>query len=83
MNYIDVKVTRWNRFFFAEQSNMEGLAKLIQEDRIEEVIDDKLGFTEGTSLPETEERITPDDNGGRSTIEVYANNELIWQNGNS
>jgi hypothetical protein len=62
---------------------MEGLAKLIQEDGIEEVIDDKLGLTDAHSLPETEENITPAENSGRSTIEVYANNELIWKNGNS
>jgi hypothetical protein len=81
MNYIDVKVTIWNRLHFSEESNMKGIADLIQESGIDEVIDDQLGFAESTPLYETEKRITSDENDQQSTIEVYAEGNLIWENG--
>lgn len=79
-NYIDVKVTVWNRLHFSEESNMQGIVDLIKEDGLDEVIDDKLGFIESETLFDTEERITPADNGNQSTIEVYADGTEIWTN---
>lgn len=54
-NYIDVKVTVWNRLHFSGQSNMQGIADLIKEDGLDEIIDDKLGFIESETLYDTEE----------------------------
>lgn len=79
-NYIDVKVTVWNRLHFSEQSNMQGIADLIKEDGLEEVIDDNLGFIESETLYDTEEKLTPADNDNQATIEVYADDTEIWTN---
>lgn len=79
-NYIDVKITVWNRFHFAEQANMTGLVDLIKENGLDEVIDDKLGFTESEILFDTEERLNPSDNDNQATIEVYADAKQIWNN---
>lgn len=49
-NYIDVKITVWNRLHFPDQSNMKGIADLIKEDGLNEVIDDKLCFPESETL---------------------------------
>lgn len=79
-NYIDVKVTVWNRLHFAEEANMQGIADLIKEDGLDEVIDDKVGFLESETLFDTEERIEPKDNEGQATIVVYQDSNEIWTN---
>ena len=79
-NYIDVKVTVWNRLHFADEANMKGIAELIKEDGLEQVIDEKLGFVESESLYDTEEKLTPSDNGNEATIEVYENGKEVWNN---
>ncbi|MEP7376814.1 MAG: hypothetical protein ABI675_25675 [Chitinophagaceae bacterium] len=79
-NYIDVKVTIWNRLHFADESNMSGLTELIRESGLEEVIDEKLGFLESETLYDTEAKLTPEQNEGQATIEVYANKEIVWDN---
>ncbi len=79
-NYIDVKMTGWHRFYFTEEANMKGLVDLIQENGLDEVIDDQLGFVASESLIDTEERMNPADNDGEATIEVYDGNTEIWNN---
>lgn len=59
---------------------MKGLVDLIKENRLDEVIDDKLGFLESETLYDTEEKLTPADNGNQATIEVYADSKEIWTN---
>lgn len=81
MNYIDVKITVWNRLAFSNDSDMTALVKEIEQYGLDEVIDDAKGFIECETLYDTEEQLTPDDNGKASTIEVYQNKELIWENG--
>lgn len=79
-NYIDVKVTVWNRLHFTDESNMTGLADIIMENGLDEVIDDKLGFLESETLYDTEEKLSPEQNDQQPTIEVYANKEIVWDN---
>ena len=79
-NYIDVKVTVWNRLHFADASNMAGLADIISENGLDDAIDDKLGFLESETLCETEQQLSPEQNEQQPTIEVYANKEIIWDN---
>lgn len=80
MNYVDIKVTIWNRLKFTDQSDMQQIINLIKNDGIESIADNALGFEESEILFNTEESIQPDQNGGASTIEVYQNGELSWQN---
>jgi len=79
-NYIDVKVTVWYRLHFNEYANMKGLADLIQESGLDEVIDEELGFVDSDILHETQVRLTPADNDGQPTIEVYADGKEVWNN---
>ena len=79
-NYIDVKVTVWNRLHFADKSNMAGLADIIMENGLDDAIDDKLGFLESETLYDTEEKLNPEQNDQQPTIEVYANKEMVWDN---
>jgi hypothetical protein len=79
-NYIDIKVTVWNRLHFADESNMAGIADLIKEEGLDEVIDDKLGFLQSETLYDTEEKLKPSGNDGQATIEVYENGKEIWNN---
>lgn len=81
MNYIDVKVTVWNRLVFSDATDMNALIKEIEQYGLDEVIDDAKGFMESETLYDTEEQLTPDENGQAATIEVYQNKELIWENG--
>ena len=81
MNYIDVKVTVWNRLVFSDDTNMNALIKEIEQYGLDEVIDDAKGFIETETLYYTEEQLTPSDNDKAATIEIYQNKELIWENG--
>lgn len=63
MNYIDVKVTVWNRLSFSDDTDMTALAKEIEQYGLDEVIDDAKGFIESSTLYDTEEQLIPDDNG--------------------
>lgn len=81
MNYIDIKVTVWNRLKFSDDADMLQLAKRVEQDGIEAIIDEALGFEVSEILFETEECINTGENGGCSTIEVFENDKLKWQNG--
>jgi hypothetical protein len=80
-NYIDVKVTVWNRFYFNEQTDMKKIADLVQENGMDEVINDELGFNSSEILFDTMEDMTPEENDGNSTIEIYAGDNPTWNNG--
>ena len=82
MNYVEVKVTVWNRLIFSDETNMVELARLIEQDGLEKVIDNDKGFIESETLFEMEEFILPENNEGLSTIEVFEHGELKWQNTN-
>lgn len=79
-NYIKVKVTVWYRLRFDQYANMQGIADLIQENGLDEVIDEKLGFVDSGILHETQVRLTPAGNDNQHTIEVYADDKEIWNN---
>ncbi len=79
-NYIEIKVIVWNRLHFDRYANMQGIADLVKENGIAEVMDEKLGFVESETLYDTEQRLAPAENNGEATIEVYENGKKIWTN---
>lgn len=79
-NYIKVKVTVWHKLHYAEQANMPGLADIIKDNGLDDVIDDKLGFLQSEILFDTETTLQPTNNDSRATIEVYADGKKIWTN---
>ena len=81
--YIDYKVTVWKRVHFNESTNPKKVIQVLEEGF--DVFDEELGFVEQETLYETVEAMTPEENGGWSTIEVYEEdndfiNNLIWSN---
>ncbi len=82
MKYIDVKVTIWNRIHFQEDADIQKAIAVIENEGIESVYDEALGFQEYSPMYETEENISPQDNEGNSTIEVYEDDKLLWENTN-
>lgn len=80
-NYVDVKVTVWNRLFFTDKTDMKKIAGIIDQDGLSEIISDECGFIRNETLYETDEYLTPEQNEEQSTIEVYADDKKIWNNG--
>ena len=83
--YIDYKVTVWKRVHFNENTDPKKVIQVLEEDGLGDVFDEELGFVEQETLYETVEAMTPEENGGCSTIEVYEEdndfiNNLIWSN---
>jgi hypothetical protein len=79
-NYVDVKVTVWNRLHFADDTSMEKILSILQKEGIDGITDEELGFKEYATLFESEEKISPEQNEGSATIELYENDTLKWDN---
>lgn len=83
--YIDYKATVWRRVHFNEDADSKKVIQVLEEYGLGGVFDERLGFIEQEILFETEEDMTPEENGGCSTIEVHAEgkfvDKLIWSNG--
>lgn len=77
--YIDYKVTVWKRVHFNVNTDPKKVIQVLEEEGIEGVFDEELGFVEQELLYD------PEENESCSTIEVYENNnpgnDLIWSNG--
>lgn len=80
MNYVDVKVTIWNRIEFNDDADMQEVIKTIQEVGLDAACNDDLGFKECSTLYDSEEQIEPKENEGNATIEVYQRDKRIWSN---
>jgi hypothetical protein len=80
MNYIDIKVTVWNRIHFTDDADMQKLVDLIQQIGIDSIYEDESGFSELETLYDTESSVTPEQNDGEATIEVYEKDRYIWNN---
>lgn len=83
MKYIDYKTTVWQRIYFNNDTDMQKIIKLLEQNYIpNELCDEDLGFKEVETMYDTEEFIRPIENDGQSTIEVYEDNgfKMIWDN---
>ena len=79
-NYVDYKVEIWRRALFTEDADMEKISEIAKEGVVE-IFDPNLGFIEDIFLYETEYILTPKENEGQCTVEVYENSsKLIWDN---
>lgn len=78
-NYVDYKVEIWRRAIFNEDADMKKVSEIAKES-VEEIFDPNLGFIEDELLYETEYIMTPKENEGQSTIEVYEDDKTIWDN---
>lgn len=81
MNYIDYKITIWKRLHFSDDTNMNNIVDILEEtNNLDNVIDDDLGFKESEILYDTEQEMIVEDNDNNTTVEVYSNHNLIWDN---
>lgn len=87
-NYIDYKITIWRRMHLKDKANMINLVKKLEgkaigtaDDLMAETDDwDDIFDDEDELLYETEVSMTPEENEGSSTVEVYKEDEVIWSN---
>lgn len=81
-NYIDVKYTIWQRLHYNDEADMKKLAKIIEKTgSVNDIVEEEFGFIENEVLYDTEEFITPEENKA-STIEVYKDDKIIYENNN-
>lgn len=79
---ITYKSTIWQDLYFADTANIDEIINLIKEEDVHSVINGEFGFIESMPLHETEMLLSPEENNGESTVEIYDNsNKLIWENG--
>lgn len=78
--YIDEKVTIWRRTYY----NVEGTEEEIKNkliDQFESKYPTDIEIFDSEILYETEESISPEENNGRPTIEIFNDSgDTIWSN---
>lgn len=80
-NYIDVKVSVWNRIYFATGTDMQTVAETVKTKGVDAVMDISFGYKEQvTTLFETESEMSVDENNGLPTVEIYSDHKCIWDN---
>ena len=79
-NYLDYKYTTWGRIYFKENSDIKKVIEKLEQGYLPSEICDEQEFDEFVKIDDVEEFITPIENDGQSTIEVYVNDNIIWDN---
>lgn len=73
--YQDCKVTSWERDHFSvEADSYEEAVAIVRSwncEDVESIIDNSLCHEGWEALPETSERLLPEENGGCPTMEIY------------
>ena len=82
--YLDYKATIWGRMFFKDVADINKVVEKLEQGYLPaELAEEDLGFDYWEIIDDTEEFITPSENDGQSTIEVYEGDnfqECIWDN---
>ena len=81
--YIDEKVSLWRRSYFSvEADSAEEADQIARESIGEKEVNLEFDIDDSEYLYDTEENITPEENGGLSTLELFSDDEtLIYSNG--
>jgi hypothetical protein len=87
--YVDYKYTSWGRMYFKEDADMSKIIDKLEQGYlpIELGYEKELKFDRFEHLDDVEEYITPSENNGSPTIEVFIDNHIgypqnIWDNVN-
>jgi hypothetical protein len=79
--YIDVKVEVWQRIFLSDDADFKEIIELLEVHTPSELWNVGKYDPSFETLLDTEEYISPEENGGQSTIEIYNNDgQLVWDN---
>jgi hypothetical protein len=77
--YIDVKYTLWDRIYLDENTDLEKVIKVLEEEGIYAVEGNSdLGYVTSETMYDTMEAMSTIDNNGDPVIEVYDNDNLIY-----
>jgi len=85
MKYVDYKATIWGRLTFSDDADMNKVIEKLNDGLLpaEIACEEELKFRTFHFLDDTEEHMTPEENNGCHTIEVYDDdNKMIWDNVN-
>lgn len=83
--YVDVKMSIWQRIDIIDKGNLtkEEVINVLKNKGTSYLWDLPDVQIDLEELTDTEEYLTPEDNGGESTVELYEDNgTLIWENSN-
>ena len=79
--HVDVKVTTWQRVEISNDATEKEVIDTIKNSSHFNLWDNEIA-TGYEALVDTEEEMTPEENGGAATIEVYNDEKAcIWSNG--
>lgn len=78
--YVDIEVRVWQRLRFTDSTDMNKLVERLKAGDHPNYLADDENYVEYDSLVDTEVLITPEQNEGNATIEVYDNDKMIWNN---
>ena len=81
-HFVDYKATVWGRLHFDDSVDVNQIIQKLEEGYLPAELCDveELKFKHFHFMDDTEEFITPVENDGQSTIEVYGDDECIWDN---
>lgn len=82
MAYFEIKVSVWQRIQIPDEVKLEDVIEYFKKNTETSCINE-IGIDDSTyeTLVESEEILTPEDNGGESTVEIYNSHEnLVWNN---
>jgi len=84
--FIDFKVSNWKRLYFDTLEDFEKTLTLFENGEFSSIEDiesseDLVNDYSIVGIDDTTEYLMPEDNDDQSTIEIYKNDELIWNNG--
>lgn len=82
MAYFDIKVSVWQRINIPDNVKLEDVIEYFKKNISTHNIDE-IGIDNSTyeNLIDTEEELTPKDNGGCSTVEIYNDHaNKVWDN---
>jgi len=78
--YVDFKVTTWCRAYLEEDVDLDQVVEALKSgEGSNYLFAEELAY-EWENLCDTEVSITPEQNNGDATIEVYEDDKTIWDN---
>lgn len=82
MAYLDYKVECWVRVEIDQDADLNKIIENLEKFSPYDAVERESASTNIEYLMESEEYITPEDNDGQNTIEIYNNDgQLIYENG--
>ena len=77
---VEMKQTMWINYYFKEGSDINVIIEALKKDH-NDIYDESIGCVDSEDMLDTCEDMTVKDNKGNSTIEVYKDGKIVWENG--